>query len=107
MSKTHSRLYSNRSKVINTIASTRSKKPKSPIIPNKKKYQELTTKQIDDKIAKLTKNNINIIICEKQTKVELVQYLHTTYLSSTIAIFTKAINNNYFTTWLGLIINLI
>ena len=97
MPKTHSGLHSKRFKVINSITSTHCKNPKSPAIPNKKKSQELTIKQIDDEIAKLTKNNINVIIYKKQTKVELAQYLHTTYLSSTIAMLTIAINNNHFT----------
>ena len=44
---------------------------------------------------------------KKQTKRKLATYLHATCLSSTVSTFTKAINNNQFISWLGLIANLI
>ena len=38
----------------------------------------------------------NIIIRKKQSKVELAWYLHAAYLSPTLSIFIRAINNNHF-----------
>ena len=47
-------------------------------------------------------NKINVIIRKKQSKQELVQYLHAACMSLTLSTFIKAIKNNYFISWLGL-----
>ena len=49
----------------------------------------------------------NVILRKKQSKVQLAQYLHTTCLSLMLHTFIKAINNNDFISWPGLIANLI
>ena len=54
---------------------------------------------IDNTIEQLNKKEykLNIIIRKKETKIDLVKYLHTAYLYPTISTFTKAIaNNNFF-----------
>ena len=46
--------------------------------------------------------SISVIIQKKQTHTELLQYLHTAYLSTVKSTFEKAIKQHHFKTWPGL-----
>ena len=85
------------------------------LIPNCK-LQYHTTKMkvelsedIDQLIQEfISKDNIaNVIICKKQTKLTLASYLHACYLNLVITTFARAIANNNFIIWPGLMENLI
>ena len=45
---------------------------------------------------------LNVTTSKKQTCVVLAKFLHAICVSPTVSTFTKAINNNHFTTWPGL-----
>ena len=60
----------------------------------------LFDKSIEDYAKKNQK--VNVIICKKQTKIDLVHYLYAVYIFPTISIFIKAISSNNFIIWPGL-----
>ena len=51
--------------------------------------------------------NMNVVIRKDRTKQDLVKFLHAAAYGPTNKTWTKAVNNNNYTTWLGLTSNLI
>ena len=49
-------------------------------------------------LSNYQQHKANVIICEKQTKTQLAQYLHAICLSPTTKSLAQAMNNNHFLT---------
>ena len=69
-------------------------------------------KNMDDRQEKIVtklkeKQSLNVIIRKKQTKIDLVRYLHACCFSPVISTWLKAIENKHFTTWPGLTTDLV
>ena len=55
----------------------------------------------------ISHHKANIILRKKQSKIQLVKYLHVACMPPLTSTFIKAISNNHFITWLKLTQNLI
>ena len=111
MPPTHSAMYSSRCNNAKSSPSINKKHRKVTVKRSKTLSDTIDcTIQELEKIITDTSNlnqKVNVIIRKKQSKRELVQYLHATCLSPTISTFIAAIQKNNFSSWPRLTKNLI